>query len=300
MKRKGSKTTGSRKAAKTQPSVTGLQPGATGSVSETSSAGGLLVVQQAKDPAETDAALIAMLKRLLGPQFALKERSIDGDHGFERTVVEKAVLPAGTTHEVAQQALELVETVVRPAEPAALGRALSNLYKKTLHRSQSTVDAEATASAYIEELLAYPGDVALAALAERRHYWPSWAELARDCDRLVAPRRAISRALEQILAAPDAPAPIKRIPGSFESWEAARQRHGIPARRAKELEPKKLGPRPPDYDQLIVQELGPEKGNRYLQARMDGKGRKEALAAARLSETAFEGERTIGKTKKSA
>lgn len=300
MKATSSGITGSRNPARTQPSETGLRPGATGSEIATGTAGGVLVIQQAEDPAETDANLQASLKQLLGRPVVLKDHSLYGDHGFERTIVERAILPAGTTREAARRALALIEAASQPAAPGELGEALAKLMVKTARRNQGAVDAEATVSAYIEELLAYPSDVALAALARRRKWWPTWDELAEDCDRLTTPRRAIQRALEQLLAAPERPAPIKRIPGSPQAWDEARERHGIPRRTVQELEPKKAEPRPPDQDQIIARDLGPEVGKRYLLARMAGKERKEAVAAALYPETAEKAERETEKTEESA
>ncbi len=52
--------------------------------------------------------------------------------------------------------------------------------------------------AYASRLRRYPADVARhAVLGHSWRFWPSWSELEAVCDQLVAPRRAMIRALEQ-------------------------------------------------------------------------------------------------------
>jgi hypothetical protein len=169
------------------------------------------------------------LKQLLGRPVALIDHCVYGDHGFDRIVVERAVLPPSVTRDAARRALDLVEGASRPATAAGLGGALAKLLVKTARRNQGAVDAEATVSAYIEELLAYPADVALAALSQRRKWWPTWDELADDCERLVGPRREIHRALQQFLASPTSPsvtAPtLQPMPGSAKAAAARKPGH---------------------------------------------------------------------------
>lgn len=61
--------------------------------------------------------------------------------------------------------------------------------------------------AYASRLRRYPADVAREAVLGRSwKFWPAWSEVEAVCDQLVAPRRAMIRALEADMIAGDGPA----------------------------------------------------------------------------------------------
>lgn len=211
---------------------------------------------------------------------AFRDHSICSDHGFERVVVDAAILPATTTRETALQALDLVEMANRPATPADLAQALAKLRMKTAHRAYGVRDEEALALTYIEELLAYPGDVALAALAERRQWWPTWAELEKSCGRLAATRNALRRALRDFLNSDQKPlSHLRSMPGSAGDFARARWRAGL-TDPPKAQAPKFRTPLGPDRDQQTAMRLGCVVGRRFLLARMDGLPFDQALTEA--------------------
>lgn len=84
---------------------------------------------------------------------------------------------------------------------SAVTAALARLKSLTIKRDSDEIDTRLQVAAYLDELAAYPADVACEALRlwprePDGRWWPAWADLAGLCDRLMEPRRAALAAIE--------------------------------------------------------------------------------------------------------
>lgn len=83
----------------------------------------------------------------------------------------------------------MIRRAMQHAEPSQIEGWLAELSVIAPSRKEDGFTAELKLAAYTGRLGAYPADVVRAALLSHRWpFWPSWAELAAVCDRLVTPR----------------------------------------------------------------------------------------------------------------
>ena len=93
-------------------------------------------------------------------------------------------------------AAEEVRRGMRPAAPEAIEGWLAELSVIVAKRQDDDFTETLRLEAYTKRLMEYPADVVRHALVEKTwRFWPSWDELKPECERLVAPRRAMLRAL---------------------------------------------------------------------------------------------------------
>lgn len=77
---------------------------------------------------------------------------------------------------------------------------LAELSVLVAKRQDSDMAEELRVEAFASRLSRYPADVARAATIGRKpmwQFWPTWAELEAECEKLVSPRRAMIAALER-------------------------------------------------------------------------------------------------------
>jgi hypothetical protein len=124
------------------------------------------------------------------------------DGQFEGTVVDGATLIGQHPEALMRAALTALESASRPGGFQLATIELSKLRAKTAFRSAEGGDQHLIGQAYAEELAGFPQDVireACRRLAASSRWWPAWADLKCECDRLVAKRRAEHRALKAAL-----------------------------------------------------------------------------------------------------
>lgn len=130
-------------------------------------------------------------------------RSTYGADGqFDGSVVDAATLTGHHDEALIRAALAALESASRPGGFQLATVELSKLRAKTAFRSAEGGDQHLIGQAYTEELAAYPQDVIREACrqsAASSRWWPAWADLKRECDRLVAKRLAEHRALKAAL-----------------------------------------------------------------------------------------------------
>jgi hypothetical protein len=93
-------------------------------------------------------------------------------------------------------ALTEIHRMTTPAPSREVEGWLAELSVIVARRPSEPMDEALRLEAYASRLRAYPADVVRAAvLGKRWQWWPTWAELAGECDRLSAPRRHMIAAL---------------------------------------------------------------------------------------------------------
>jgi hypothetical protein len=100
-------------------------------------------------------------------------------------------------------ALAIFDAACERGDARKLGMALSEMAIKTKRRAEDAEDHHAMIQAYLGSLMAYPGDVALAAIkrcTDNDRWFPAWADLRRECDRLGSKRMAARETLRRALA----------------------------------------------------------------------------------------------------
>lgn len=83
---------------------------------------------------------------------------------------------------------------------------------KTISAAKGEYDIEAQTRVYVDELAAYPADIAVQALRRTRKFFPAWIELEEDCQKAVRARRMIIAALERAVAQGGISPPAAGIP----------------------------------------------------------------------------------------
>ena len=156
---------------------------------------------------QTDAAL---LPASLLPRLSFETRSIrgsDGQYEGEQvcgcTITTNAADNPTRRDAALREALASLQSVLRPCGGETAIKALALLRSRTKARSEDAAGTAMTAAAYGDWLAQYPADIAAAACEEWARgnvFWPAWVELQRIADRLVAPRLAIRKALQEALA----------------------------------------------------------------------------------------------------
>lgn len=153
----------------------------------------------------TTAGLPATISRAL----RFSTRSVFGDDGqFDGAVVEAAQLVGQHDEATLRRALEACREQCRPGGHRVAAEALTILERKTVGAKQGEDDQKLRGAAYANDLAQYPADVIRLACqrwADSSRWWPAWADLKRECDRLAAKRIAEHCALEQALARLTAP-----------------------------------------------------------------------------------------------
>lgn len=109
----------------------------------------------------------------------------------------KSIEVAGTPEARAAAASALRKLEV-PAEARDAEAWLAELSVIVAKRQDDEFSESLRLEAYASRLRRYPADVARAAVLDHSwRFWPSWSELEKVCDRLMAPRRAMLNALER-------------------------------------------------------------------------------------------------------
>lgn len=137
-------------------------------------------------------------------------RSVFGADGqFDGAVVDAAVLTGEHDEASIRRALEVCRDQCRPGGHEVAAQELTLLERKTVGAKQGDDDQRLRGAAYANDLAQYPADVIRAACqrcADSSRWWPAWADLKRECDRLAAKRIAEHKALTGALRRMQTPA----------------------------------------------------------------------------------------------
>lgn len=109
------------------------------------------------------------------------------------------------TPDAARDALTALEPLYRPADSRTLGNGIAAMRSLCSRRSDAEDDTKFLAALLLARLAEYPADVARAAMrrwTDREKWFPSWAELKAECDRLYRRRRLLREALERRAGGP--------------------------------------------------------------------------------------------------
>lgn len=120
-------------------------------------------------------------------------------YGFEGTD-KWFYIAFGAGADETEQALDLVcgALVKCPSDIAAL--AVTTLHLRTKTRKEDGSDMEGRIKVFARDLEVYPPDVVVEAcksIAAKSTFFPAWAEVQKECDRLVSPRQNLRAALER-------------------------------------------------------------------------------------------------------
>lgn len=192
-------TTGTAGPARGAPSATGPRPGASGAVARLN--------ELAPDQVRRGLVLLGLPRAAasclpsVASTLAWSVKGVTASDGqFDYAAIADVVVrPGADSHE-----LDRLEATFagwcEPMGPRAALKLLGQLAALTQRRAHGEIDDEIAAAAYAERLGDYPADVAERACdvwANRETWWPAWAELRAECDRLMRGRRAILTTLQQ-------------------------------------------------------------------------------------------------------
>ncbi len=138
------------------------------------------------------------MQRLLAASLVWSETSRFSEFGFEGVGLADVRVSVRATPAMVAQCREAVDRLCRPCGAKVAGGKLTELLALTVSRSRSDVDREAMAVAYTQRLAQYPEDVVVRACdrwADREEFWPSWAEIKGECDKLMRGRAKVREAL---------------------------------------------------------------------------------------------------------
>lgn len=108
------------------------------------------------------------------------------------------VVRVGGTPEARAEVRGNMVKLLTPADDSSVEGWLAELSVLVSRRAEDQFTETLRLTAYAKRLMAYPADVARAALLDHPwKFWPSWAELKAVCDEAVAPRLAMIAALEK-------------------------------------------------------------------------------------------------------
>lgn len=116
---------------------------------------------------------------------------------FMGTSITGVVVKRNADGALVQEAIELLNRLCQPADIKLVVRKLAELKAMTISRQRDDMDMELVGAAYGQRLAQYPADVVNAACdrwANREEFWPSWAELKGECDKLMRGRAKIREA----------------------------------------------------------------------------------------------------------
>jgi hypothetical protein len=126
---------------------------------------------------------------------------VASDGQFESCAAIDVEVRAGADPREAAGLLSIIEAACQPDDGATVAtRELAKLRRMTVSRASDDDDVGLMAAAYIDELSEYPPDVIEAACTRwrnRERWFPAWAELKAECDRLVRGRRDLRSALRK-------------------------------------------------------------------------------------------------------
>ena len=130
-------------------------------------------------------------------------KSVYGPDGqFDGVVIDGAQLSGSHDERSIRTAILALEQACRPGGMECATMALSKLRSMTARRTEGEADQHFTGQSYAEAMAHYPRDViedACRRWADDSRWWPAWADLKRECDRLAAKRLAEHRALTEAL-----------------------------------------------------------------------------------------------------
>lgn len=126
------------------------------------------------------------------------------EHSCGLRLEERRVVMAGESDLMAtltsstgnfKPSIDLLQRALEPAPDTQLERAIGVLWVKMAKRAGSDAELDLILAAYVAELRRFPADIALRVLTEwPRHpdhvWWPAWAELEDELQRLSRWRRA--------------------------------------------------------------------------------------------------------------
>lgn len=119
---------------------------------------------------------------------------------METTLSSSADLPS---------ALAVAEESLLPAAIERIEGWLAELSAITARRTETSLEAEISLSAYSARLRGYPGDIVRDTLLTWAGKWfPTWGELKEIMDARTAPRIAIRDAVQKLIAPPAPPKDI--------------------------------------------------------------------------------------------
>lgn len=140
----------------------------------------------------------ARLKHLCAVLLVWGESSRFSGDEFMGVDVTGVVVRPNADMVLVQEAADLVSRLCQPADIKLVVRKLAELKAMTISRARDDIDMELVGAAYGQRLAQYPADVVNAACdrwANREEFWPSWAELKGECDKLMRGRAKIREAL---------------------------------------------------------------------------------------------------------
>lgn len=169
-----------------------------------------------RSPKQVDSAAVSRAKSHgVGLRVTVSDRFPTGKNGerLPSYTVASGCLVSGTD-EQRENALADLRNFQTPPPIRAVEDWLAELSVLTAGRGREGVSAALMINAYSSRLARYPADVVRSALLVKTWKWfPDWAELESECERLAAPRRQMIAALMQ--PAPE-PEPNRRPPTAEE------------------------------------------------------------------------------------
>lgn len=195
---------------------------------------------------------------------------IDGDvgYGWDGRVGSYELVAEPPAADLAH-AIDIAETALAPAPPKRILAELTRLRALTVSRDQSTTDLELIAAAYTDELAQYPVDAVVSVLRDwpRAHrFWPSFAELNEQLERIVTPRRELLRALRRGYQPPEtSPDWVKPSPQEIAEAEALLEKHGIRLDHNGRARPLEREPMTPEARDRMAAEIA-EFRSRFAQS----------------------------------
>lgn len=165
------------------------------------------------------------------------------DGQFDGSVVDTATLAGQHDEALLRSSIAALERASRPGGFELATVQLAKLRAKTATRSADGGDQHLIGQAYAEELAEFPSDVIVEACrrwADGNRWWPAWADLKRECDRLSAKRlaehRALKEALDRIITKPvpalSSPAPLPTQRERLRTSVLMRRQAGDPRKAA--------------------------------------------------------------------
>ncbi len=127
------------------------------------------------------------------------------DGQFDGVIVASAKLVGEYPEGLIRAALLAADEACRPGGYELATREIAILRAKTASRPGETTDMLVAGAAFARDLARYPADViseGCRRYADANRWWPAWADLKRECDRLIAKRLAERTALRKALEPP--------------------------------------------------------------------------------------------------
>ena len=160
-------------------------------------------------PADMDKAAVSRASQHgVGLQVRYELRFPSGPNGESLPSYQIAVACEASPSGDHSAALADLRNFLTPAPAREIEAWLAEMSVVVAKRRDDPFDEGLRLEAYASRLRQYPADVARAALFKKPGwiFWPTWSELERVCDTLVAPRNRMIFALEN----PPMPEPIRR------------------------------------------------------------------------------------------